>query len=538
VTEIEAAPWLHGHGLSPRPVACLGVIPADNHEGGEADAVAFLGAARSGLTPDGLRELLRRLAADGTPGQETRPSRRRPRRPDVMTYRIRADLTGTRPPLWRRLELASDLPLDRVHDVMQAAFGWTDSHLHRFASGPALYGPGTEYYLCPYDAGEGEDGVPEEKVRLDEVLSDTGDALFYEYDFGDGWEHKMRLEAVLPRGESAPPAVCTAGRRPGPPEDCGGVGGYELIVAATDPRHPDHAEALAEYREIYGDDTRLADFAVTPFDLDEINDALRLLGLGADRDHAEPPAHLPEPLENLLASTTTTAARRQLRQLIGDALAEPPVIDAETAARMVRPYAWLLDRVGPGGITLTAAGYLPPAHVAAAMTELNLGSEWIGGGNRESQTIPVLHLRESAVRMGLLRKHRGRLLITSRGRTAAADPLALWWQIAERMPLRSADACEAQAGLTYLVLVAAQAPGDPNATVARFLDDTGWITGDGMPLSPSMASHAAWDTVSVLRRLGAITDSPDRRQASQPTAAGAAFARAALRTWPAQPKHA
>jgi hypothetical protein len=82
-----------------------------------------------------------------------------------------------------------DLQLDRVHDIMQAAFGWTDSHLHRFASGPAPYGPGTEYYLCPYDAGESEDGVPEEKVRLDEVLSDAGDVLFYEYDFGDGWEH-------------------------------------------------------------------------------------------------------------------------------------------------------------------------------------------------------------------------------------------------------------------------------------------------------------------------------------------------------------
>jgi hypothetical protein len=138
--------------------------------------------------------------------------------------------------------------------------------------------------------------------------------------------------------------------------------------------------------------------------------------------------------------------------------------------------------------------------------------------------------------MGLLRKHSGRLVITSRDRAAAADPLALWWQIAERMPLRSADRCEAQAGLTYVILVAAQAPGDLNATVARLLDDVGWVSSDGMPLTPSMASQAAWDTASVLRCLGAVTDGPDRRQASQPTAEGAASARAALRTWPAQPK--
>jgi hypothetical protein len=514
------------------------VAQADDPVGGEADVIPFPGPTRSGLTPGGLKELLRRLAADGAAGQEARPSRRRPARPDVVTYRIRADLTGTRPPLWRRLELASDLHLDRVHDVLQAAFGWTDSHLHRFASGPAPYGPDSEYYLCSFDAGEDEDGVPEENVRLDEVLSEAGDTLFYAYDFGDGWMHVIKLEAIQPRGASAPRAACTGGRRPGPPEDCGGIGGYELIVAATDPQHLYHAEALAEYRDVYGDEARLADFAVTPFDLGEINDALTLLGLGAGRDHAEPPADLPEPLEDLLSSTRAPAARRQLRQLIGDALAEPPVIDAGMAARMVRPYSWLLDRVGPSGITLTAAGYLPPAHVAAAMTELNLGPEWIGAGNRESQTLPVLHLRESAVRMGLLRKHRGRLLVTSRGRTAAADPLALWWQIAERMPLRSADACEAQAGLTYLILVAAQAQGDPNATVARFLDDIGWVSGDGLPLTPSMASQAARDTATVLRRLGAITDSPDSRRAQQPTAAGTALARAALRTWPAQPKHA
>lgn len=92
-----------------------------------------------------------------------------------MTYRVRADLTGTRPPLWHRLELSSDLFLDRVHDIMQEAFGWTDTHLHQFASDPAPYTPESESYLCPFDVREGEDGVPEEKVRLDEVLCDVGD---------------------------------------------------------------------------------------------------------------------------------------------------------------------------------------------------------------------------------------------------------------------------------------------------------------------------------------------------------------------------
>jgi hypothetical protein len=133
-----------------------------------------------------------------------RPSRRRPRRVDVVTYRVRIDLKGTTPPLWRRCELASDLFLDDLHDVIQAAFGWTDSHLHRFGCGPEYYSHDTEYYLCPFDVEEGETGVPEDQVRLDEVLVEIGEKLFYTYDFGDDWQHTIRLEAVVCHEDSVP----------------------------------------------------------------------------------------------------------------------------------------------------------------------------------------------------------------------------------------------------------------------------------------------------------------------------------------------
>ena len=106
--------------------------------------------------------------------------------------------------------------------------------------------------LCSFSVDEGDEGVPEEQVRLDEVLVDVGDTLFYAYDFGDDWQHVIRLEAVLAREKSAPRAVCTGGCRPGPAEDCGGVSGYALLVAATDPGHPDHAAARAEYADLYG----------------------------------------------------------------------------------------------------------------------------------------------------------------------------------------------------------------------------------------------------------------------------------------------
>lgn len=231
-----------------------------------------------------MLQALQALAQPGAdPLQRRPPSRRRPRRPDVVRYRVRVDLDRTKPPLWRRLELASDLFLDEVHDIVQTAFGWTDSHLHGFGSGKRYYDRDTEHYLCPFEVDEGEAGIPEEQVRLDEVLVEPGDRLFYAYDFGDDWLHTIKLEAVLPRNGSEPRAVCTAGRRPGPIEDCGGVHGYELIAAATDLANPDQADAVAELARIYGDDIDPAMLAPIPFDKDQINKELAELGIADAR---------------------------------------------------------------------------------------------------------------------------------------------------------------------------------------------------------------------------------------------------------------
>jgi hypothetical protein len=171
--------------------------------------------------------------------------------------------------------------LDQVHEIVQAAFGWTNSHLHQFSSGPGRYGPGTEYYLCPFQVEEGDPGVPEQDVRLDEVLTEPRDKLGYEYDFGDGWEHTIKLEAILPRSSPAPRAVCITGRRDGPPEDCGGASAYELICAATDPASPAHADAVAEFARFYGADIDPDGMRTTPFDINEVNDLLGGLELAS-----------------------------------------------------------------------------------------------------------------------------------------------------------------------------------------------------------------------------------------------------------------
>jgi hypothetical protein len=247
-------------------------------------------------------------------------------------------------------------------------------------------------------------------------------------------------------------------------------------------------------------------------------------------------AELPAPVEELVAALRNPITQIEFLNLLDEAeFLEPALVDAETAARMVRPYAWFLDRVGTEGIKLTSAGYLPPADVAAASAELGLAEEWFGKHNREAQTRPVLDLRESAMRLGLLRKYSGRLLATPRGRKLRSDPGGLWWYLAGQVPPPKSARHETHSGLLLLAAVAAgpQTVPDPFGYVTQMLYEAGWASSDGTPVDRWQVRDAAADTHIALVRLGALT--PDRPGAApdQPTPDGALFARAALRTWPA-----
>lgn len=219
-----------------------------------------------------------------------------------------------------------------------------------------------------------------------------------------------------------------------------------------------------------------------------------------------------------------------LRPMLDARLHEPVLVDADTATRMVHPYRWLLDHVGDG-IKLTAAGFLPPRLVAAAVGELRLGDEWIGSHNRENQTLPVLNLRESAMKTGLLRKQGGVLLPTPQGRTAREDPVALWWHLAANLPPRRARARELEATVLLLTAVAARLPGDPLQFAADWLAKFGYRTSDGTPITKWVARRCVETAWTVLIRTGAV-ERGSLGQPDQATQQGAIFARAALRTWP------
>ena len=177
-----------------------------------------------------------------------------------LVYQLKVTLRGTRPPIWRRLEVASDLTLGGLHEVLQISMGWADGHLHAFVADGVEYGtPDPEWGTQVRD---------ESRVRLTRVLRALKDRLVYEYDFGDGWEHVVVLEKVLPfdPARHQEPLV-TGGRRACPPEDCGGVFGfYRMLDVLGDPQHPEHGDM----REWVGDV-----FEPDVFDIEEANLLLR-----------------------------------------------------------------------------------------------------------------------------------------------------------------------------------------------------------------------------------------------------------------------
>jgi hypothetical protein len=166
------------------------------------------------------------------------------------------------PKVMRRVEVPLSIRLDRLHAVLQAALGWTNSHLWELRAG------GTGWGIPDRNWGDGPNDAA--KARLIDVLDDTGaKRLTYLYDFGDGWEHTIRIErvaAALP-GASYPRLIEASGRCP--PEDIGGPPGYEEFLAAIrNPGDERHAE-ITEWHD--------ADFDPNVLDVDIIERELAAL---------------------------------------------------------------------------------------------------------------------------------------------------------------------------------------------------------------------------------------------------------------------
>jgi hypothetical protein len=153
-------------------------------------------------------------------------------KPPMDIYRVHVSLREIQPLIWRRIELASRTTLKQFHRILQIAMGWEDYHLHEYIV------DGIRYCTPDPDYDKPEDVVRESGVRLQAVLSHPGAEITYIYDFGDFWQHDIRLEAAFPADPNIHYPRIVDGARSCPPEDCGGTGGYaDLLEILLDPAH-------------------------------------------------------------------------------------------------------------------------------------------------------------------------------------------------------------------------------------------------------------------------------------------------------------
>ena len=160
-----------------------------------------------------------------------------------QVYQFKIVLKYSKPPIWRRIRVPETYTYWDLHVAIQDAMGWGDYHLHEFE----MFNPSTdlvENIGIPYK-DFGREVLPGWKQKIESYFSMENPEADYIYDFGDNWEHKIQLEKILTREKGVNYPVCIKGKRACPPEDCGGIWGYEeFLEAIKDPTHQEHKEML------------------------------------------------------------------------------------------------------------------------------------------------------------------------------------------------------------------------------------------------------------------------------------------------------
>ena len=171
----------------------------------------------------------------------TGPARRLIAAPSLVDVQLRIELQHLTPLIWRRVRVAEAVTLATLHRILQAAMGWSDSHLHEFEIARRRYG-------VPDDDNDWPESEPlsdERRVRLQSFVEARVRRFHYTYDFGDNWQHVVKIEDLVPRGTDQPLVTCIAGENRCPPEDVGGTPGYaEFLGIVKNARHPEHADML------------------------------------------------------------------------------------------------------------------------------------------------------------------------------------------------------------------------------------------------------------------------------------------------------
>lgn len=176
-------------------------------------------------------------------------------------YQIKVTLNDTKPPIWRRVLVEDTTTLSKLHTILQTAMGWTDSHLHHFIINDEFYGEPDDDEFSDIETKN------EKRYCLNQFVKRKGFKFIYEYDFGDSWEHTILVEAILPAEKGAFYPRCIEGKRACPPEDVGGVWGYEdFLKIIANPKDPQYEEMMG-WLGVKFDPER--------FNLEHVNEGLR-----------------------------------------------------------------------------------------------------------------------------------------------------------------------------------------------------------------------------------------------------------------------
>jgi hypothetical protein len=247
----------------PQPRRPKGAVVSGHSAGGQ-DAMQVLQqfadmVARSG----GPSDLGLDFLAAGRARPAKLPAKRKKAAGPAPVYQLKVSLRGAKPPIWRRLLVPADISLARLHATILAAFGWHGGHMHVFET---AYG---DFGRADRELGHRAD----ESVTLEQVAPQVKDKVRYTYDFGDDWVHGIMVEKVLDSDPSTAYPRCTGGKRAAPPDDCGGIWGYEeLVEVLADPAHPEHEERL-QWLGL----TDASQFTPEAFDVEAVNRRLGAL---------------------------------------------------------------------------------------------------------------------------------------------------------------------------------------------------------------------------------------------------------------------
>jgi hypothetical protein len=161
----------------------------------------------------------------------------------VRLYQFKITLVDSDPSIWRRIQVRN-CTLNKLHERIQTAMGWTNSHLHQFKIDDECYG---DPELLDEGFEDDDECIDSTQIAISEIVPRSGRRFrfWYEYDFGDGWEHEVLFEGCLSAVKGHRYPICVEGERACPPEDVGGVWGYfDFLKAIADPEHEQHQECL------------------------------------------------------------------------------------------------------------------------------------------------------------------------------------------------------------------------------------------------------------------------------------------------------